>query len=58
MITAEREDELYYWFLNESNDPASEEWRYELTDEEAELVARWDEQIETGLDMMRAKLGG
>lgn len=54
----EREDELYSYFLNESNDPASEEWRYELTDEEAELVARWDEQLETGFDMMMAKLGG
>lgn len=58
MITMEREDELYSYFLNESNDPASEEWRYELTDEEAELVARLDEQFETGFDMMMAKLGG
>lgn len=54
----EREDELYSHFLNESNDSTSEEWRYELNDEEAELVARWDEQLETGFDMMMAKLGG
>lgn len=54
----EREDELYSYFLNESNDSTSEEWRYELNDEEAELVARWDEQLETGFDMMMAKLGG
>ena len=58
MITMEREDELYSYFLNESNDSTSEEWRYELNDEEAELVARWDEQLETGFDMMMAKLGG
>lgn len=44
-----REAELERLFWAETDDPETQEWREELTDEEAELVAAWDDQVETGM---------
>ena len=38
----ERLDEMDWYFWKETNDPESEEWREDLTPEEAEIVAAWD----------------
>ena len=41
-ISQERYDELIWLWGEESNDPDTQEWREELTEEEAALVASWD----------------
>mgnify|MGYP001023704571 CR=1 FL=1 len=48
MITAEEKESL----LNLWNDECEDEWRMNLTEEEAALVAEWDEQYEQGLARM------
>lgn len=42
MITEERFDYLLWAWQEESEDPETQEWREELTEEEAKLVASWD----------------
>ena len=44
MITKERFEELNSYFWQESNDIETQEWREELTAEEAALIDEWDEQ--------------
>jgi len=41
-MNEERIDELMRLWGNETGDPATEEWREELTSEEWALVERWD----------------
>lgn len=48
MITIDRKIEMYDSWLAETNDPESEEWRADLTEEEAALVDTWDEEFERG----------
>lgn len=48
MVTKERLEEMQDWFGAETNDPETEEWRYELTLEEAAIVERWDNAYEEG----------
>lgn len=48
-ITPEREDQLNYFWENETNDPDTSEWRDELTPEEMALVNEWDDRYESGL---------
>jgi len=38
----ERMDQLLWFWSNESYDPATQEWRKDLTPEEAKKVAFWD----------------
>lgn len=55
MLTDERIAEMQDNFWAETNDPATEEWRDELTAEEAALVARWDAKVDAGLaDLLQA----
>lgn len=44
MITADRIRQMEENFWAETNDPATEEWREDLTAEELALVARWDDE--------------
>lgn len=44
-----REEELQRLFWAETDDPETQEWREELTAEEAELVEAWDDQMEIGM---------
>lgn len=44
-VAEDREEELLSCFWNETNEPESEEWRNELTDDEAAMVEQWDEQF-------------
>lgn len=46
MIDPERLRQMEDNFWAETNDPASEEWREDLTDEEADLVAEWEDRYE------------
>ena len=51
MITDEEKESLMRLWNDERED---DEWRLHLTDEEAALVAEWDEQYATGLARMIA----
>lgn len=57
MISPEREDEMYSWWLSENNDEISEEWRDDLTPEEERLVAVWDARYISGVEQMMARIG-
>ena len=52
MIDPERLQQMEDNFWAETNDPASEEWREELTAEEVTLVAEWDARVEAGITRM------
>jgi hypothetical protein len=52
MITSQREDDMYENWMAESNDPETEEWRDELTDDEQKLVDEWDRGYNTGIRKM------
>ena len=45
-IAKERIEELEFCFFAETNDPETEEWRDDLTPEEAALVAEWDKAFD------------
>lgn len=47
-VPQEREDELYWLWGNETEDEETQEWRDELTADEAALVGQWDKQYSTG----------
>ena len=57
MISEERLQEIDRLFWAETNDPRTEEWREDLTPEEAALVAEWDEGVAAAVDKMYADLG-
>ena len=42
MLTETRYQYLMWLWENETNDEETQEWRYELDQEEQELVDRWD----------------
>lgn len=48
-ISEERYDELSWLWGEESNDPETQEWREELTEDEAKLVASWDKAFNLGV---------
>lgn len=48
MITDQRRDELRSLFWAETNEDWTQEWRNELTSEEAALIEKWDRDLETG----------
>lgn len=48
-ISPEREDELFWLWGQENGDPETEEWREDLTGDEALLVAQWDGCYEAGV---------
>lgn len=45
----DREADLERLFWAETDDPETQAWREDLTVEEAELVAAWDDQVEIGM---------
>lgn len=57
-IPTERQEELYSLWGSETNAPETEEWRDELTLEEQEMVAQWDEQFETGIENLMQDMQG
>ena len=48
-ISKQRYDELFYLWNEESNDPGTQEWRDELTFDEARLVSSWDKSFNLGV---------
>lgn len=46
MITAERLEALHQLWSTETDDEETQEWRYDLTEEEAALVDTWDSAYE------------
>ena len=54
MIDPERLRQMEDNFWAETNDPDSEEWREDLTAEEAALVAEWEDRVEAGIARMAA----
>lgn len=49
MVSEERIALLDYLWSEETEDPATMEWRDELDAEEAALVASWDEKYANGI---------
>ena len=54
----QRYEELQSYFWDETNDPETQEWRDELTTNEAAMVARWDEQLAHGTESLLADVLG
>ena len=53
MITKERMEWMdFCWDVEDGEDPESMEWREELTEEEAKLVAEWDRGYADGIRRM------
>lgn len=53
MITEERRRWMdFCWDVEDGADPESMEWRDELTEEEAKLVAEWDRGYADGIRRM------
>lgn len=52
MIRDERRKELESLFWAETNEDWTQEWRDDLTPEEAVMVEKWDRDYETGLAQM------
>lgn len=52
VIEPERLRQMEDNFRAETSDPASEEWREDLSAEEAGLVADWDERMDAGITKM------
>jgi hypothetical protein len=53
MITKERREWMdFCWDVEDGEDPESMEWREELTEEEAKLVAEWDRGYADGIRRM------
>lgn len=55
-ITAEREEYLYSYWSEETEDVEAEEWREELTNEEQALVESWDQQYAVGIEKLMKSL--
>lgn len=51
-ISPDRIDELEWFWGAETSDPETEEWRDELTEAEAALVASWDKAFSLGVKSM------
>lgn len=48
----ERYEELQRYFWDETNDPETQEWREDLTADEAAMVERWDAQTAKGFSQI------
>lgn len=51
-ISPEREEDLSWYFWNETNDPETEEWREDLTPDEAAMVEQWDARTAMGFQRL------
>lgn len=56
MISPSRYEELHGLFWDETNEEWTQEWREDLTQEEAALVAQWDERVRKGMLKMCQKI--
>lgn len=52
----QRYEQLQSNFWEETNDPETQEWRDELTADEAAMVAKWDEQTAQGMENLVADI--
>lgn len=52
----ERYEELDRCFWEETNDPETQEWREELTADEAAMVAQWDAQVAHGMSQLTREI--
>lgn len=55
-VPPEREEELLSYFWDESNDPETQEWRDELTEDEAAMVEQWDEQTADAIGALAQRI--
>lgn len=55
-VSEEREAELQQLFWDESNDPETQEWREDLTADEAAMVEQWDAQTAKGFSRLAQKI--
>ncbi len=51
-MTERRYEELMWLWENETNEEETQEWRDELSNEEQELIDRWDNGFYSGLSGM------
>lgn len=55
-VTPEREEYLDWAFWSETNDPETQEWRDDLTADEAILVEHWDEAVNRAICTLCKKI--
>lgn len=55
-ITEERKECLYSYWLEETEDLETQEWREELTVEEGRLIDSWDRQYAVGFEKLAKAL--
>ena len=51
-ISKDRLEEIQWFYDNETNDPDTQEWRDELSEEEEALVDEWDKQYCNGVSAL------
>ena len=56
MISQERFDELQELFWSETNESWTQEWRDELTPEEAEIIDKWDNKVADGMYQLASRI--
>ena len=56
MINQERFDELQELFWSETNELWTQEWRDELTPEEAEIIDKWDNKVADGMYKIASRI--
>lgn len=56
MLSEERLSELNWCWAAETSDVESQEWRANLSEEEAALVAKWDEDYACGLTKLYGEM--
>lgn len=56
MLSEERLSELNEYWAAETSDVESQEWRANLSEEEATLVAKWDEDYACGLTKLYGEI--
>lgn len=55
-MTNERKEQLLDLWIDETNEEWTQEWREELTPEEAALVKKWDEKAEHSMAVMAQRI--
>ena len=48
-ISQEREEELLWYWCEETEDPETQEWSWDLTADEAAMVEQWEKQYAHGI---------
>lgn len=55
-VLRDREEELAWFWGNETNDPETEAWRDELTADETAMVEQWDRQSTIGFQSIAKEI--